>query len=104
VTDFVGVDCSGKAPKADGHHYPKGKKKKPAAKAKGARPRSDGADRARREQRHAHSSQRRRHGEHDRDATEASPIEALVASKTNPRTHFDDAYIGELAGSIATRD
>jgi ParB/RepB/Spo0J family partition protein len=31
------------------------------------------------------------------------PIAALSASKTNPRTHFDDSYITELAGSIAEK-
>jgi ParB/RepB/Spo0J family partition protein len=31
------------------------------------------------------------------------PITAITASKTNPRTHFDDAYITELAGSIAEK-
>src|SRR5690348_10318470 len=30
----------------------------------------------------------------------ALPIMAIVASKTNPRTHFPEAYIKELAGSI----
>lgn len=28
------------------------------------------------------------------------PLAQLVSSKTNPRTHFDDAYLAELAGSI----
>lgn len=31
------------------------------------------------------------------------PIEDIVASKTNPRTHFDDSYIDELARSIAEK-
>src|SRR5688572_10967874 len=31
------------------------------------------------------------------------PIELLAGSSTNPRTHFDDAYISDLAGSIAEK-
>src|SRR5688572_26956171 len=31
------------------------------------------------------------------------PIDAILRSSTNPRTHFDDAYISELAGSIAEK-
>src|SRR5687767_6005209 len=30
-------------------------------------------------------------------------IDSIYASPTNPRTHFDDAYIAELAGSIAEK-
>lgn len=34
---------------------------------------------------------------------ERLPIEWVVPSKTNPRTHFDEAYIGQLAASVAEK-
>lgn len=35
---------------------------------------------------------------------ERLPIGDVLPSKTNPRTHFDEAYLAELAGSIAEKD
>lgn len=37
------------------------------------------------------------------EAYERIPIEHLVLSKTNPRTHFDEAYLTQLAASIAEK-